>query len=241
VAVDPVKILEEARPCAYDPRDESCGPHAVCALVERDRSPRCVPFATEEAPLAPPFAPGRPFWVGQPGRSPEGRSHSWKNDLYAVDFVPLRTAREEIVTAPVDGEARVFDGCEERDRGPDSLNDTPCGLGYGNHVRIWDGRNLLLIAHLASVSIQDGPVRRGQPLGWAGSSGRAGYRHVHVSVSRPIPGQPPEVILREPGWVGPIPTRVRYEVLSEDASRLFWSDQIPAHELEARAPRWLSP
>lgn len=232
---------EEPRPCAYGRQDEGCEPTTVCAHVERDQPPQCVPFATEEDPLAPPFASGRSFWVGQHGRSAAGRSHSWRNDLYAVDFVPLRSSREELVVAPVDGQLRIHDGCEERDRGPDSTNDSPCGLGYGNHVRIWDGHNLILLAHLAQVTAQDGPVKRGQALGWAGSSGRAGYRHVHMTVTRPAPGQSPETILREPGWMGSIPTRVRYELRNEEASKLLWSDQIPAAELEAQAQRWLAP
>jgi hypothetical protein len=62
-----------------------------------------------------------------------------------------------------------------------------------------------------------------------------------MTVTRPAPGQSPETILREPGWMGSIPTRVRYELRNEEASKLLWSDQIPAAELEAQAQRWLAP
>jgi hypothetical protein len=41
--------------------------------------------------------------------------------------------------------------------------------------------------------------------------------------------------------MGSIPTRVRYELRNEEASKLLWSDQIPAAELEAQAQRWLAP
>jgi hypothetical protein len=238
--VAPSSVLSE-RECGYGKSAEGCDLNTVCAHVERDQPARCVPFATEDESLAPPFVSGLSFWVGQRGRSPKGRSHSWRNDLYAVDFVPSSRVPQVAVAAPSAGQAYIFDGCEERDSGPDSNNDTSCGLGYGNHVRIWDGRNLVLLAHLARITIANGPVTRGQVLGLAGSSGRAGYRHVHVTVTRPASDSAVQEILANSGWMGSIPVRVRYVLASDLATKQFWSDELPVSLEHEGGQRWLVP
>lgn len=143
--------------------------------------------------------------------------------------------------APVDGDAFIFDDCEEREAGPDARNSSQCGLGYGNHVKIWDGTNIHLLAHLSRVLIPRGRVRKGKVVGIEGLSGAAGPRHVHITVTRPRNGEDPSPLLNTPGHKGSIPVRVRYRVRGEgevDAGAV-WVDELRCSE--EQAPRYLAP
>jgi hypothetical protein len=103
----------------------------------------------------------------------------------------------------------VFDDCAERDSEATAHNNSPCGLGYANHVKIWDGKNIYLFGHLARVLARPGPIHRDEVLGVMGCSGAAGHRHVHFSVTRPAPDDDVEKILATPGWWGHVPVRYR--------------------------------
>ena len=152
----------------------------------------------------------RRFACTQGPQSKTGRSHSFVGDIFAVDLaLPTERAGVEVI-APVSGEAFVFDGCEggERDDGAAAKNSSQCGLGYGNHVKIWDGKTIVLLAHLSRVRVANGPVKRGDVIGIAGVSGAAGHRHVHVTVTRPAPGgDDARKLLTTPGFKGPVPVR----------------------------------
>jgi hypothetical protein len=180
------------------------------------------------------------FWCSQGARSPAGRSHSFVGDVYAVELVspPGSTASE--IVAPVGGDAYVFDGCEERDNKPEAHNDSKCGLGYGNHVKIWDGTNIYLLGHLSQVRVQQGRVAPGQVIGVEGVSGAAGHRHVHLTVTRPGPGDDVRRLLSTPGFKGPIPARFRVRLRDEEAGtpRELWVDELDCREHAADAPTY---
>lgn len=223
----------------------NCSGGTACAFVAPGEA-RCVeapPFAPP--PLDAPFTAGHCFYCAQGGRSEAGRSHSYRSDLYALDLASCPTEGTSTVLAPADGEAHVFDGCEERAEGPDARNDSRCGLGYGNHVKIWDGTDLYLVAHLARVLVADGPVRRGQPIGVEGASGAAGARHVHLSVTRMAEGADVAEILSTPGWVGQVPVHVRLRARPFPGSAgpelpggasLWYADALPCGA-PGKAPR----
>lgn len=177
--------------CDY--QNPSCGDGRVCAFVERDQS-RCIAFVDATLDLQPPFKSGQQFWCSQGGKSPRGRTHSFQGDLFALDL-PSTSPGDVEVVSPVAGTAYVFDGCDEREAGANAHNDSRCGLGYGNHVKIWDGSNIYLFAHLATVRVAPGPVQRDRVLGIMGCSGAAGHRHVHITVTRPLAGDDVEKIL----------------------------------------------
>lgn len=213
----------------------SCGAGQVCAFVEREKS-RCVSYADVALDLEPPFRKGDQFWCSQGGRSAIGRTHSFQGDLYALDLASSSEAEVDVV-APVSGTAFVFDECEERDVGVNAHNDSRCGLGYGNHVKIWDGNNIYLFGHLARIVVHSGPVRRDEVLGAMGCSGAAGHRHVHVTVTRPAPGDDVEKILATPGWKGQVP--VRYRLVTRNAvsneAIVASPDTLPCADEQARA------
>lgn len=178
------------------------------------RDARCLPYVESPTELEAPFASGQTFWCGQGGRSSVGGTHSWQSDGYALDLVPLGDGEIPVV-APIDGEAYVFDNCAERASGPDAHSSSPCGLGYGNHVKIWDRerRFILLFAHLARVVTKAGPVKRGDVLGITGVSGLAGVRHVHVAVTSP--SGDPRAALETEGWQGDRPVRYRFRAAAD--------------------------
>lgn len=207
-----------------------CEPDRVCAFVSPERS-QCVTYAQSQQPMPAPLQPGDTFWCSQGGRSAPGRTHSMQGDLFALDLASPREGAVDVV-APVEGDAHVFDGCEERAADAQAHNDSRCGLGYGNHVKIWDGENLVLLAHLARVRIGNGHVRRGDVVGVMGISGAAGHRHVHVTVTRPRPGEDLATILRTPGWKGGAP--VRYPLATD--SMYAYPDELACREQRADAP-----
>jgi hypothetical protein len=200
-------------PCDYT--HPSCDPGHVCARVDGQKT-ECVLTDELDLPLRAPFLDGHAFSCSQGPRSGLGRTHSFRHDVFAVDL-PSKGTEPGVVVAPMEGEAFVYDGCteaNERDDRAEAKNDSRCGLGYGNHIRIWDGQTMVLIAHLSKVTIKDGVVRAGQPIGIEGVSGAAGQRHVHMSVTRPAKPELADVrkILTTPGWVGRIPIHFRLTV-----------------------------
>jgi hypothetical protein len=64
-----------------------------------------------------------------------------------------------------------------------------------------------------------------------GVSGSAGGRHVHVTVTRPAPGDDVAMILRTPGWKGADPVRFRLRT----ATASTFSDALPCDDDRARA------
>ncbi len=196
-----------AQACDYGGGPASCGENQICAISVGGQG-RCLPFASQSSPMAPPFAAGVSFACTQGPRAPKERSHAWATDVFAVDLMPVEDKPEVEVVAPVAGEAHVFDRCEERDAGPSARNDTNCGAGYGNHVRIWDGTDLVLLGHLARVTVKQGAqLKRGDVLGIAGASGQAASRHVHLVVTRLRPGDHIGAILGSPGHKGGVVVR----------------------------------
>ncbi|MBX3185420.1 MAG: M23 family metallopeptidase [Labilithrix sp.] len=210
-----VEIADAGREVACDYDEPGCPETEVCAFVEKTRS-ACVPFASREEPLAPPFAPGSWFACTQRARSAAKRSHSFVGDIFAIDLIGPKEASVVVVVAPLSGEVHVFDGCNEREAGPDAFNDSKCGLGYGNHVKIWDGSDIVMLAHLAEVRVARGRIAKGDVVGIAGVSGQAGKRHVHMTTTRPAPGEDPQRLLETPGFKGPVPVRTRLSMARPD-------------------------
>ncbi len=229
-------------PCDY--AHASCDPGHVCVRTDASKT-ECVLTDELDQPLRAPFVDGHAFGCSQGPRSALGRTHSFRSDVFAVDL-PSRGPEAGVVVAPLDGEAFVFDGCAdpaERADAADARNDSRCGAGYGNHVKIWDGQTMVLLAHLSRVTIKDGIVRAGQPVGVEGVSGAAGHRHVHMSVTRPAKPELGEVrkILTTPGWVGRIPMRFRLTVrdAAEAAVKVRGVDDLQcSDDAAARAAYW---
>ncbi len=211
-------------PCDYaQPR---CGANQVCAFVKKGDA-RCISYAEEAAEVAAPFRPGTAFWCSQGGRSAAGRTHSFGGDVYALDLASPDEGEVE-VTSPMDGVAYVFDGCDERRAERTATNNSTCGLGYGNHVRIWNGRDIYLLGHFARVRVKPGRVRRGEVLGVMGCSGAAGHRHIHLSVTRPQVSDDIEKLLATPGWKAELPVRFRLSAHSAEGAAIdSWSDAYP--------------
>lgn len=202
------KAFGPAKTCDYqESGGRACDANTICAMHVANQA-RCLPFATQSNAMTPPFRSDVAFACTQGPLAPKGRSHSFATDSYAVDLMPRAEVAEAVVVAPLDGEVRVFDRCEERDASPSARNDSPCGAGYGNHVRIWDDTDLVLLGHLARVTVKEGAlVKRGDPIGVAGVSGQAGSRHVHVVVTRLRPGDHIGTILGSVGNKGGVVTK----------------------------------
>ena len=201
-------------PCDY--AHPSCDPGHVCARVDGSKT-ECILVDELDAPLRAPFVDGHAFGCSQGPRSAMGRTHSFRHDVFAIDL-PSMGAEAGVVVAPMEGEAFVFDGCDERDDRAEAKNNSRCGLGYGNHVKIWDGQTMVLLAHLSKVTIKNGVVRAGQPVGVEGVSGAATTRHVHMSLTRPTRGEDVRTILATPGWVGHVPMRFRLTVRDREGA-----------------------
>jgi hypothetical protein len=195
------------RPCDF--ARDNCRIGQACAFVAPGKPPECVETSELDVELMPPFTPGQEFWCSQAGRSSAGRTHSFQHDLFALDLASQSPDPVAIV-APVAGEATVFDDCDdERDSSSIANNDSDCGAGYGNHIRIWDGHRIFLLAHLARIDIHNGPVERGQRVGLMGCSGRAGHRHVHFAITTLGKHDNRATILASPAATGSIPVRAK--------------------------------
>lgn len=221
-----IEIAETGHETLCDYEMPSCPTAEACAFVERDRA-ACVAIGVLDTPLGSPFRAAQRFACTQRARSDAGRTHSFVGDLFAVDLASARDAKSVEIIAPVSGEASVFDGCDaERADAPEARNDSRCGLGYGNHVKIWDGTNLVMLAHLSQVRVKNGPVKRGDLLGIEGVSGSAGQRHVHVTVTRLRPDDDVHKILASPGWKGQVPVRWKLDVVPQAT----WVDELSCDE-----------
>lgn len=230
-----------AQACDYGATDanaKTCAEHTICAVSVGGQG-RCLPFAKQTEPMTPPL---RTFTCRQGPHSAKDKSHAWGTDVYAVDLMPPAEEKEAVVYAPVDGEAQIYDRCEERDASPDAKNSTTCGAGYGNHVRIWDGTDLVLLGHLARIDVKQGAtVKRGDPIGVAGVSGSAGARHVHLVVTRLRPGDHIGTILGSPGHKGGVAVdgMLRAKKVGSDAVTTPAFDELACGETSATA--WVAP
>lgn len=196
----------------------ACRENEICAVGVGGQG-RCLLITQQNDAMAPPFPRDVPFACTQGPLAPPDRSHAWATDVWAVDLAPREDVAEAQVVSPIDGEVHVHDSCEERDASARAGYDSPCGATYGNHVRIWDGTDLVLLGHLARVEVADGErVRRGQRIGLAGASGKAGSRHVHLVVTRLRPGDHIGVLLGSPGHKGGVVTKGLLRVTGVDAA-----------------------
>jgi hypothetical protein len=228
-----------ANSCDY--AHPSCDPGHVCARTDHSPSSmraECVQIEELDAPLRAPFVDGHAFACAHGPYGPLGRA--FVRDPFAVDL-SSRGADAGVVVAPIDGEAFVFDGCEERDDRPDAKNDSTCGAGYGNQVKIWDGQTLVLLAHLSKVTIKNGVVHAGQPVGVEGNSGAAGSRHLHIQVTRPGKGEDVRKIFTTPGWGGRVPVRFRLNLREREGAAVVVrsADELScSDDAAARAFYW---
>lgn len=183
--------------------------------------------------LYPPFLSGTEFWCSQGGRSSRGRTHSFQGDIFALDLASSADSGDVSVVAPVSGDVYVYDGCDERDSSQSAVNNSHCGLGYGNHVKIWDGTYIYLLGHLARVTVTPGRVNRDEIIGTMGCSGSAGRRHVHFTVTGPASRTNLKEILSTPGWKGEIPVRFRLSAhqMPGGGPLSAWSDALPCADV----------
>lgn len=227
----PASAIE--RECSFN--DFRCAEGETCAYVDLGKS-ICAPFVEATFEMSLPLPADGAYWCGQGGRSAIGRSHSFLGDLFAVDLYSTSLRDDVEILAPTGGMAYVFDDCDdERDGAFDKKNNSNCGLGYGNHVKIWDGTDLYLLAHLATVRVKPGRVEKNQVIGTMGSSGAAGDRHLHLTVTRPRPQDDAHKIFTTPGWKGRLPVRfrlaARHSVTGEPI--VGWTDEFScAHNRE---------
>lgn len=135
--------------------------------------------AAEWLTLRMPVPAGVVVLCMQGNRSAEGRTHSFPQNLHALDFANRALETVPIVAAAPGVVAYVF-----RDAGKDPDG----GSGYGNQVRVLhDGGLFTEYAHLDRVEVEVGDaVRAGQRLGTMGRTGLAGDRHLHFSLHRGV-------------------------------------------------------
>ncbi len=146
-----------------------------------------------------PFGPEYHAYCNQgPASDP---SHNIDVTRFAVDLASSLDAEAGVVRAGLDGVAYPYDECPFRDSSASALNDSECGAGFGNHVRLLtDSGEVLLYAHLSAVHVREGQrVSAGASLGIEGVSGRAGGRHLHFSVHR---HGDPTALKEGPGMIG---------------------------------------
>lgn len=134
------------------------------------------PVPREAIPvLQMPFAAGAVVLCSQGNYATSGRTHSFPQNLHALDF-SSRTQPVVTVVAAAAGSVHYV----VRDVGEDPEG----GAGYGNQVRVAHGQGVFtLYSHLERVTVEPGDtVVAGQPLGTMGRSGLAGDRHLHFSL-----------------------------------------------------------
>lgn len=140
-----------------------------------DRLSRKLEGAEGPLLLRMPFRAGTVVLCAQGNRAPQGRTHSYGQNLYALDFSARDRESLEVVAAAPGRVIQVF-----RDATEDPLS----GGGYGNYVRLDHGRELsTLYAHLSEVSVKVGDwLTTGTELGRAGRTGMAYDRHLHFAL-----------------------------------------------------------
>lgn len=131
--------------------------------------------AADQPLLRIPFPAGTVVMCNQGNKSPAGRTHSSGNCLHALDFslVPY----DSDIVAAADGTVRlILDQVKPLQVNP--------GAGFGNQVRIeHENGYFTLYAHLDLVSVKVGDeVKAGQKIGTMGTTGNAGYPHLHFSL-----------------------------------------------------------
>lgn len=169
--------------CIFD-QPISCPVEAQCVYIN-GKTPRCVPRYTGHTPFlrfpVDPKTPVRCLQGPSTVREPFHESHASPATVNAVDLIASES--EIPLFASLEGVALVY-----RDCGADA--DPSCGNGLGNHVRILNADGtMLLYAHMASVSIEDGQkVRIGEPIGKMGKTGHARRPMLHLSLHHAGPG-----------------------------------------------------
>lgn len=232
VVVVVVASLRCTRSKNCDYAANNCASGTICAHVEGTTA-ECVPYVERSSKVRVPVVES--IWCSQGGRSARARSHSFAGDIYAVDIVPASVAADVAVVAPVGGTLYVFDDCDaERDSTVEANNTSRCGLGYGNHVKIWDGEHVFLLAHFARIEARAGEIKAGERLGTVGVSGAAGHRHVHLTLSKFSASDDRERVLATAGWKASVPVRFRLDVASK--YNAAWTDELPCGDNRDVAP-----
>lgn len=128
-----------------------------------------------------PFRAGTVVLCTQGNRAPAGRTHSYPQNAYALDFAAQDLERVEVVASARGRVSEVFS---------ESTEDSASGGGYGNYVRLDHGDGVSsFYAHLDQVSVTQGQVvRAGQALGTMGRTGMAYDRHLHFALDLAAPG-----------------------------------------------------
>jgi len=113
-----------------------------------------------------PFAAGADYRLTSPFSDRENPTGPGREFHEGVDF---GAAKNTPVYATSDGVAKLF---------PDQ------GRGYGNQVNIYDNNgNYNLYGHLSGFNITQGQsIRRGDLIGYVGSTGRSTGMHLHYGV-----------------------------------------------------------
>lgn len=159
-----------------------------------------------------PFRPGQAVRCTQGHSTMPGTSHFDECCTFALDLATPPNSGAAEICAAMNGVAYVCNKCNECDTTPFAYNSSPCGNGFGNHVRIVDESGLYsLYGHLSKVLVHQGQrVHVGQVIGIEGNSGMAGNRHLHFSVRR---AESPDLLSQyeQPGEATPFIMHVRYD------------------------------
>jgi murein DD-endopeptidase MepM/ murein hydrolase activator NlpD len=126
--------------------------------------------------LRMPFPAGVVVLCSQGNASEPGQTHSFPQNLHALDFSNRVLAEVPVVAAAAGTVAYVVE--------QEPSDDVDAGGGYGNQVRLLHEHGIFtLYAHLDRVSVRVGQrVATGQTLGTMGRTGLAGDRHLHFSL-----------------------------------------------------------
>jgi murein DD-endopeptidase MepM/ murein hydrolase activator NlpD len=175
------------RPRTCDPRKHECADGELCSRGVRE------PFswgycilskAPAEEPVLLPIASADGVKCSHGGLDGDG-THSYLNSLFAVDLATPYDGAPGVVVAAQSGTVSALNAvC--RDPGKSVGHADDCGQGFGNWIRLahTDG-TATFYAHLSTVEVSLGQaLAEGQRLGHEGTTGRAGFRHLHFAVQR---------------------------------------------------------